>query len=234
VAEIDAPDKICEESVPVQFYGSPPGGIWEGEISPGGLFDPAAAGEGLHLISYTAIDGNGCSDMANILIEVIPGVAVDILPAGPFCATEDLVQLYADPPGGTWGGAANAFGEFSPSAFGPGFHFVSYTFVDNQGCYFGQADLEVVDAPQVVITAILALCPDELPVTLSATPTGGTWSGAANPSGVFDPAANGPGTHDVIYAYTSGAGCMDSDTVPVTVLPEGPLVANITEVCDST
>src|SRR5690606_3292320 len=149
----------------------------------------------------TANDGAGCTNSAQVTIQVVPGVMVDIEPPGPFCVTEDLVQLYADPPGGSWNGDVNALGEFSPSAVGPGFHFVSYTFVDHQGCYFGEADLEVIDAPQALITAIPALCPDEMPVTLSATPSGGTWSGAADASGVFDPATNGPGTYDVIYTY---------------------------------
>ena len=231
---INAPTQLCAEASPVQFTATPPGGFWEGNISFNGLFNPATAGPGQHIITYTANDGAGCTNSAQVTIQVVPGVMVDIEPPGPFCVTEDLVQLYADPPGGTWGGDVNALGEFSPSAVGPGFHFVSYTFVDSQGCYFGEADLEVVDAPQASITAIPALCPDEVPATLSATPSGGTWSGAADASGVFDPAANGPGTHDVIYTYTSGAGCTDSDTFMVTVLPVGPIVANITEICDST
>lgn len=234
IVTINAPAQVCAESNPIPLTGSPPGGIWAGPVSINGLFDPSAAGPGQHLITYTANDGSGCTNSAQTMIEVVPAVTVNIEPPGPFCVTEDFVQLTADPPGGTWSGAANVLGEFSPSVLGPGSYFVSYTFVDNQGCYSGEANLEVADVPQVSIAAISALCPEGLPATLLVVPTGGIWSGAANASGVFDPAVSGPGIHDVFYTYTSIAGCTASDTLTVTVHPEGPVVSNVMAICDST
>ncbi len=58
------------------------------------------------------------------------------------------------------------------------------------------------------------LCNTDPPITLSAATPGGTWSGAGvDPvSGVFDPAAAGPGVHTIIYTLSCGS---DSTTITV-------------------
>ena len=56
--------------------------------------------------------------------------------------------------------------------------------------------------------------------TLSATPGGGTWGGAAASNGTFDPSV-GPGTYTVTYTYTNGNGCTQSDVEDITVNPVG-------------
>src|SRR5690606_6080285 len=122
---IDPPGILCLESAPVQLTGSPPGGIWEGEVTLNGLFDPALAGDGPHLITYTANDLNGCTNSTEIIIEVVPGQIADITPTGPFCLSDPAVQLTADPPGGQWGGAASATGLLVPADLGPGVHTVT-------------------------------------------------------------------------------------------------------------
>ncbi|HSF90520.1 MAG TPA: L-type lectin-domain containing protein, partial [Saprospiraceae bacterium] len=81
---IDDPGTLCENANPIQMTGTPPGGIWEGEITVGGIFDPANAGDGPHLITYTAESADGCLNSADIIIEVVPGLTADIEPTGPF------------------------------------------------------------------------------------------------------------------------------------------------------
>ena len=56
--------------------------------------------------------------------------------------------------------------------------------------------------------------------SLSATPTGGTWGGAAASNGTFDPSI-GPGTYTVTYTYTNGNGCTQSDVEDIMVNPVG-------------
>ena len=50
--------------------GSPAGGTYSGTGVTGGNFDPSAAGQGTHPITYTYIDGNGCQGMATANITV--------------------------------------------------------------------------------------------------------------------------------------------------------------------
>ena len=69
---------------------------------------------------------------------------------------------------------------------------------------------------------------------LTATPPNGTWSGAANPTGVVDPALLGPGLHDVFYTFELPNGCTTTDTFVLQVLPAAPQIGNLNEACDST
>lgn len=50
--------------------GSPGGGAYSGPGVSGGMFDPAVAGLGMHTISYTVTDGNGCSSNCTFTITV--------------------------------------------------------------------------------------------------------------------------------------------------------------------
>lgn len=78
----------------------------------------------------------------------------------------------------------------------------------------------------VSVDAVPPLCIDAATVQLSATVTGaagggvGTWSGpGTSPSGVFDPAAAGVGTHQVVYAYVEN-NCTYQAAGAVQVLPK--------------
>lgn len=60
-------------------------------------------------------------------------------------------------------------------------------------------------------------CVNYSPTTLSGTPSGGTFSGPGMSGSTFDPAAAGAGTHAIVYTYTDGNGCTDSETISTTV-----------------
>jgi gliding motility-associated-like protein len=231
---IDPPGTLCETSAPVQLTGSPSGGVWIGEVTLGGIFDPADAGEGFHLITYIAEDANGCTNEADITIEVVPGLIATITPDGPFCTTDSVIVLQADPPGGEWDGDANSNGEIFPADLGPGNYLVTYTYVDQQGCFYGQENISIIDAPDVNINPAPSLCNNALPYTLTASPTGGVWSGAADPGGIIDPVLLGSGTHEVIYTYLDAAGCEGADTSLIIILPAAPVISNLIASCDPT
>jgi Zn-dependent metalloprotease len=57
--------------------GSPAGGTYSGPGVSGGMFDPVAAGLGLHTITYTYTDSAGCTGSANsqILVDVCNGIS---------------------------------------------------------------------------------------------------------------------------------------------------------------
>ncbi len=230
---IDPPGVLCETSGPVQLTGSPSGGFWEGEISINGLFDPGQAGDGPHLITYTANDGNGCTNFADIIIEVVPGLVADITPSGPFCATDSIVQFSADPIGGVWSGDANAMGLLFPPDLGAGTYTVSYMLNDTSGCYSGQLNFEILLSPAVTIDPVDTFCLNQSTYTLTASPPGGDWGGAANLNGEIDPMTLGSGTHQATYTFVTPQGCAGSDTISIVVLPAAPQIGNVNVQCDS-
>lgn len=66
-------------------------------------------------------------------------------------------------------------------------------------------------------TSATTVCLTSSPVPLTATPTGGTWSGTGVSGTFFDPALAGAGIHEVLYTVTDSSGCQSSDKITFTV-----------------
>ncbi len=60
-------------------------------------------------------------------------------------------------------------------------------------------------------------CTTDPPVTLTGTPSGGTFSGTGISGDQFDPDNAGTGTHIIVYSYTDGNGCTDTVSKNVTI-----------------
>lgn len=70
-------DTLCLSSGSVPLMGeSPAGGTWSGTAVTGSSFDPLAAGVGMHTITYTYADVNGCSAIAvdSIWVDLCSGI----------------------------------------------------------------------------------------------------------------------------------------------------------------
>lgn len=211
---------MCQGGPPVNVTANPPGGTWTGSVGPGGVIDPSMLGPGTYMGTYTVTDGNGCTNSANLSFTINPAPMVTINPAGPFCANGNSVSLSASPPGGTWGGAAPG-GSFNPGSLGPGTHQVTYTFTNGQGC----SDMDMIDivvnpAPMVDITPAGPFCQTDPPVTINASPPGGTFTGPIAGNGTFNPATAGPGSHTITYTYTNSFGCTDDAMITIVVNPQ--------------
>ncbi len=227
--------------------GTPTGGVYSGPgVTDDGngmtySFDPAAAGVGVHTITYDYTDSNGCSNSASDDVEVFD------LPTVAFTALDDLcidagvqtMQGMGVPPGGVYSGPGvtdNGNGldyDFDPAAAGVGVHTITYTYNDSNGCTGAWSDdVEVFDLPVVDFTALADLCLDAgVQAGLGGgTPTGGVYSGTGvtdDGNGMtysFDPAAAGAGVHTITYDYTDANGCMNSATDDVEVF-DLPVVA---------
>lgn len=76
-------------------------------------------------------------------------------------------------------------------------------------------------ASNPVIAPAGPFCPDALPFNLSASSTGGTWSGpgiTSGSAGTFDPATAGPGIYPIIYTEPCGGGADGgADTINIEV-----------------
>src|SRR6266487_57247 len=226
---------LCIDAAAVQLAGTPAGGTYSGTgVSATGLFTPATAGAGSHVITYTYSDGNGCTASATTTI-VVNALPVVTLPgAGPLCIDAAAVQLAGNPAGGTYSGTGvSATGLFTPATAGAGSHVITYTYSDANGCTASATTTIVVNAlPVVTLPGAGPLCIDTAAVQLAETPAGDTYSGTGDSAtGLFTPATAGAGSHVITYTYSDGNGCTASATttivvnaLPVVTLPgAGPL-----------
>ena len=208
-------------------------------------FDPAAAGAGVHTITYTYTNENGCIESASDDVEVFD------LPIVSFTALADLC-IDAGVQSGLGGGTppqGSAIGDmgvysgpgvtddgngmtysFDPAAAGVGVHTITYTYTDENGCTDSDSDdVEVFDLPTVTFTALADLCLNAgVQSGLgSGIPNGGVYSGPGvtdDGNGMtysFDPAVAGVGVHTITYTFTDTNSCVNSlsDDVEVFDIP---------------
>lgn len=203
------------------------------------LFDPSLAGVGTHLITYCIVNQFECErcDTFEVTVHDLPNIQIDA--ELPICSNETIF-LNATPALGTWSGAGIVdpqSGEFDGSVVGPGMHTVYYELVDENGCYnIDSLTIEVYDIPTADAGADLSVCEGEGIViggnptfTPGSDPVNGfldnySWSPATGLSSSVDPnpVASPAQTTTYIVTVQDNNGCIDSDTMTVTVL-EAPV-----------
>lgn len=167
------------------------------------------------IYSVTGTGANGCINTDEV------EVTVNALPTGNAGADEEIcvgqsVQLFAT------GGVSYVWSTnettsditVSPTNTTP----YTLTTTDQFGCV-GEDTVTVVvnQLPVIDITVRDTICIGETNVTLTATPAGGTFSGAGVTSGVFNAESVGVGTYTITYNYTDANGCSASATKQINV-----------------
>ncbi|HRP52742.1 MAG TPA: PKD domain-containing protein, partial [Fluviicola sp.] len=182
----------------------------------------------------TFTDANGCTNDDARVVTVISPTQAQAGPDFAVCIDAANVVLNPTPLGGTWTGTdVSPAGIFDPTTAGT-FPLV-YTF--GSGACLTRDTLLATVYPLPMVDAGLpsSWCIDAGVQNLTGSPLAGTWTGTGitNPSGQFDPALAGAGTHTVTYTFTDGNSCTNSDQVALTVNPL-PIVnaGNDTTVCD--
>jgi hypothetical protein len=90
---MSAMDSVCLDETPFLLtIGSPSGGTYSGTGVSNDNFDASSAGVGIHTITYTYMDGNGCTNSATLDIEV-----VDCSTTSMEENTEHLLEIYPNP-----------------------------------------------------------------------------------------------------------------------------------------
>ncbi len=225
-----APPSYCDYSSTDTLAALNNGGLWSGNgviDASQGIFDPTAVAPGTYQIYHTINDTViGCSVTDSVQVVVNPTPDASVANPGTVCSADQAFNLAPATPGGTWSGSGitnTSNGTFTPNPNLIGNNTVVYSVTQN-GCISSDSivvtvgaapDASIANAPQ-------QLCADASSVLLSATTSGGTWSGAgmANPnSGLFDPQLAGTGTAQVIYQVTASNNCADIDTVSIVVNP---------------
>ncbi len=213
-----ADQTFCDQAIGVQLNSFPSPGVWSGSnVSSSGIFTPVPDQLGPVVLTYTHVDGNGCTNSDNVTITVQD--LVQIANAGPdtfFCQGPTAVTLPATPPGGTWVGAGPG-GQFTPNSVGS--FIVTYNYGTGTCATSDQLEVQVLPAPTLNLPANFTRCADAAAVALGGTPVGGTWSGAGvgGPPYSFDPATAGSGPHTLTYTFSDGSGCSSTGTITATV-----------------
>jgi len=237
IARIVAPPVVTLDPLPDQCqngasislipYGNPAGGVFSGPGVTGTSFNPATAGAGSHIITYT-YPATGCRSSATQTIVVNAVPAVTLIDFTPICINSSAYVLtQGSPIGGTYSGVGVAGGLFDPAISGVGTHAITYTVVAG-GCSASATKNQVVNALPAVtfsglnyivgISPIPWYCDDGATDNLIGSPLGGSFSGAGItnvvPAGnaTFDPKTTGLGEHNITYSYTDLNGCSNSQT----------------------
>ena len=208
----------CVTASPLSLSGLPAGGTWSGSGVSGSMFTPSVAGAGTIRVYYSYTDENGCSsvDSTEIVVNEIP--RLDPGTYGPLCVSASPVFLQGTPAGGTWSGTGVSGSTFDPSVAGVGTHAVNYSVTITGGCVTDTTiDIEVKPLPNLDLGTYEPLCEEDEIITLTATPTGGTWSGTGTNGSTFNPALAGLGVHVLTYHYTDAFGCSAVQEVSIQV-----------------
>ena len=204
--------------------GSPAGGVYSGPGVSEGVFDPQAAGTGMHELSYTLSGGCGTST-ATITITVLDSDFEVNLPVyDAVCINREPFALTGGTPaGGTYSGAGISEGVFNPSEVGMGIHEITYTFSATCGEGVATSTIEVTEStPQASLESFEDVCAGEDPFALTGgLPAGGEYSGTGVVGGLFYADVAGVGTHKITYTYTDDCGSTAAVTT-ITVFESVP------------
>lgn len=207
--------EYCIDASAVSLTGNPAGGSFSGAGMSGGIFTPANAGVGIHIINYSYTDANGCSatSTASVTVNDLPVVSINNTTL-QYCISETTVALVASPSGGIFSGNGVTGSNFNPSLAGTGIHTITYEYTDGNGCENSDAiSIEVVPLPVVSFSGLAAqYCENANSVTLSGNPAGGTFSGEGITGNVFDPSQTNNGSITISYTYSDGNGCSNTAT----------------------
>ncbi|MFC1733788.1 T9SS type A sorting domain-containing protein, partial [candidate division KSB1 bacterium] len=214
-------NNVCINTPPITLSGgNPPGGTYSGNYVYNGIFNPAIAGAGSHIITYTYIDTNSCinSDTQTITVYTLPPILFN--PLNPVCETDQAFALSGGiPGGGTYSGSGVYNNIFIPDSAGSGLHTITYTYTAATGCSnYATQTITVYASPVTSLTPFNSVCLNHAPFVLSGgLPLGGVYSGLGVNNGIFFPSLAQAGTHNITYTYSDPLGCVGSSIQAITV-----------------
>ena len=131
-------EALCISDDPMQMIGYPFGGVFVSSTGmgiDGTYFDPAQAGGGIHMVHYELDNGSGCPNMTDpVSIEVLYAPTELFIPNDTICVDAEPMLMMGLPIGGFYTGLGVSGSNFYPNLAGPGWHEVSYNYIDPQGC----------------------------------------------------------------------------------------------------
>ncbi len=172
--------------------------------------------------TYSVVVSNaaGCNNEKDIAITRKQGPAITFDPQHEVCINGGKINMVATPAGGTFSGSGIAGNSFDPAAAGAGQKTVTYSVTYAEGCSSTKdAVITVNDVANIAFSIQPTICVNAPTITLSATPTGGTFSGVGTSANTFNPSTAGAGTKTITYSYTTPQGCTSIKTADIKVNP---------------
>jgi len=187
-----------------------------------GVFDPAAAGVGIHPVTYSYTTSAGCVGTAtqNIVVNNPRAASIDAI--GVLCENDGPVTLVSNPPGGVFSGTGvSSSGIINPAIIGSGTYSISYSFPSEPCITAANLNVVVNPAPQNVSAGPSFLINQGGGVTLQGSGSGVSYlwtpsAGLSNPS-VLNPTANPGSTTTYTLTVENNFGCQSTDSMIVTV-----------------
>lgn len=206
-------------------------GVYSGKGVVGNNIFTAQSGSGIHVVTYTFTDNNGCTSFADtsILVDTVPTVTLATF--APVCADLDSVQLIGgSPSNGVYFGSSlisNPSGNnyyLDVNTGGARTDTLFYTFTNANGCSDTVNQLFVVN-PLPIVSLNLgfdSICRNTPTLSLSGgSPAGGVYSGPGINNGNFNSNGAAIGNNAIVYTYTNSNSCTarDTDYVRVDSIP---------------
>lgn len=230
---------VCINSGLLNLSAIPAGGVWSGTGVVNNSFDPAKAGVGTYVLTYSYQDQNaGCTSTATYSVTVLAIPDPTAPPNFTICYNANPVLLQgATPLGGEFTGDGTTNGLFNPLSAGLGNHTITYAYKDpNAGCTgYTSFIITVKPLPGVSAGPGFSLCVNAAPRVLTGQPAGGIWSGDGITGQTFIPVLAGAGKHVLTYTFADPTiGCSNADTLTAFVNPIPVLnVGDDTTVCNN-
>ncbi|MCB0583440.1 MAG: immunoglobulin domain-containing protein, partial [Phaeodactylibacter sp.] len=234
---LEPPEPLCADEPAFELnIATLPGGVYSGPGVSNNHFDPAAAGPGMHDISYAYTDTlTGCTSIEMTVIRVLEVVEAGISvssSAESYCAGDDILLAATpshpgDSPTYQWTVNGEAAGGNSPELSlpgEPGAYEVACTLLSSAACALNNPAMSNVVSLEVHALPIIdpfgpeSVCVNAGVLELDATPTGGIYEGPGVAGNLFDPAVAGVGAHTISYAYTDPqTGCTGTGNADIVV-----------------
>jgi gliding motility-associated-like protein len=212
---------FCQTLLPITLTAASTGGVWSGtgiNNAATGSFGSTSLAGNSYTVTYTTA-GN-CPRVFNETIVVNADVDATIANVNPLCADVAAFNLSAADPGGTWSGTGitdAVAGTFDPSLAIIGPQTITYTIPGSCPSTDTQS-ITVYAVYDGTITPAGPFCQSDLPITLAAASTGGTWSGTGINSasaGTFGSASLAANTYTI--TYTTQGNCSQASTTTIVV-----------------
>ena len=114
---------------------TPTGGVFSGNGVSNGKFNPTVAGAGTHVLKYSVVGSNGCSNTAFRTIKVNPKPSLVLSNFQDVCVDTPPFDIQGGfPAGGTYSGSGVISNKFYPALSGIGNIPITYRFKDANGC----------------------------------------------------------------------------------------------------
>jgi len=186
---------------------------WDNGITDGVYFSPLFT----NTYTVTGTDGNGCENTDQVDVSVNPLPTVGAGSDQTVCEGDQVTLSGSGASTYTWDNGVSdgvAFNATTTTTY-------TVTGTDVNGCE-NTDDVVVTVTPSPIVVAVAAAdtaCVYWENVTLSASPSGGIFSGNGVTDDRFYPPVSGVGSHDVVYSYTDpNTGCVGTDTLTIVVL----------------